>query len=51
MRKEPILKIVMFTQPLLFDFLITDRFDFKVYFKVYDLSELYRGIGFNLVTF
>jgi hypothetical protein len=44
------LKIIIFTQALLFDSLISSRLDFKVSFNVYDLSEWYKSIGFNLVT-
>jgi hypothetical protein len=51
MRKKQILKIIIFTQSLLFNSLITSRLDFKVSFNTYKLSEWYKSIGFNLVTF
>jgi hypothetical protein len=51
MRKEQILKIIIFTQALLFDSLLTRGLDFKVSFNAYDFSEWHKSIGFNLATF
>jgi hypothetical protein len=39
MRKEPMLKIIIFTQALQFDSLVTRRLDFKVSLIAYVLSE------------